>query len=121
MSNPRAKLIKLTEVEPFVPPSDRSTYSFKLIGQDTCGSKRVSLALSEVQPGGGVDRDRHPDSDQIFFVLSGQGRAIVDGENFDLEPYSALFVPAGAWHEIQVTGYQVLRLIVLLAPEAWGE
>ena len=65
------------------------------------GTDRSQAAVRVIQPHTVVGRpeDRHPDSDQWVFVLSGTGRAVVDGREAKLAPGTLLLVEAGEPHE----------------------
>ncbi|MBI2874416.1 MAG: cupin domain-containing protein [Firmicutes bacterium] len=46
---------------------------------------------------------RHPQGDQIFFVLKGSGRFHLDNGTeriIDVKPGSTVYVPAGTWHQL---------------------
>lgn len=47
---------------------------------------------------------RHPQGEQIFFIIEGEGQFKLDDGNeevvMDVKPGSAIFVPTGVWHEL---------------------
>ena len=108
--------IRLTDIEATVPPLHINSYSWPVITSDTTGIESISLFVSEMQPGGYADSDRHPQFDQFFFVLSGRGKAIVDGKEFLMEPNGCLFIPKNAAHAMEVIGKETLRAIVICSP-----
>jgi quercetin dioxygenase-like cupin family protein len=110
--------IKLPDVEATVPPLHTNTYSWPLITSDTIGCDSISLFVSEIQPGGYAEMDRHPKFDQFFFVLSGRGKAIVNGKEFLMEPNGCLFIPKNAAHAMEVIGKETLRTIVICSTPA---
>ncbi|MDX1632843.1 MAG: cupin domain-containing protein, partial [Thermoanaerobaculia bacterium] len=59
---------------------------FRVLG----GSGRSQAATMILDPGRptGGPGNRHPDSDQWLYVISGRGRAVVEGETAPLEPGS---------------------------------
>lgn len=112
----KAKVIRQTDVEPYVPPKHSESDAWSLVNKNTCGCDSVIFAITEIRPGGRSDKDVHPKSDHVYYVLSGRGKAVVEGETFDLEPGVAFYIPAGAEHEIDVVGRETLRFVVLFAP-----
>jgi mannose-6-phosphate isomerase-like protein (cupin superfamily) len=70
----------------------------------------------------------HPDDDQVLFVESGCGVVLMGNEEDCLyfqQPVfnnSAIFVPAGTWHNVINTGDQPLKLFSIYAPphHPWG-
>lgn len=50
---------------------------------------------------------RHPQGDQVFFILKGQGNFYLDngGESLvEVADGSIIYVPAGVWHKLENTG-----------------
>lgn len=70
---------------------------------ETKRAKAATMILAPSDSTGGPD-NRHPDSDQWLFVLSGSGEAIVEGEKSSLEKNMLLVVEANEAHEIKNTG-----------------
>lgn len=59
--------------------------------------------ISEVyyfKPGQVLKAHRHPNGEQVFFFLKGNGKMSVEEETFDVNEGSTIFVKAGKWHEI---------------------
>ncbi len=60
---------------------------------------------------------RNAASEDVVYLASGRARAIVSGEGFDLEPGSALFVPAGAPYRFDVDQGEDALLVSVLSPQ----
>lgn len=85
------------------------------------GTSRSQAATMVLDPGrstGGPD-NRHPDSDQWLYVLSGRGRATVAGEEIEIEPGTLLLIEAGEAHEIAAGEEEPLSTISVYAPPAY--
>lgn len=85
------------------------------------GTPRSQAATMNLEPGqstGGPD-NRHPDSDQWLYVVSGRGRAMVEGETIELAPGSLLLIEAGEGHEIECSGDQWLETVNVYAPPVY--
>jgi mannose-6-phosphate isomerase-like protein (cupin superfamily) len=108
------KLINMKDIEPFIPPAHKDTFSWALISKDTVGVDNVTLSISEAQPGGGALKFIHADSQQITYVLSGKGVFIADGKEFIMEPGSCHFTPENTEHSTEVIGKETLRQIIIL-------
>lgn len=82
------------------------------------GTSRSQAATMVLGPGEstGGPRNRHEESDQWLYVLSGTGRAAVGGEQVDLSPGSLLLIEAGETHEIECTGDAPLETLDVYAP-----
>ena len=85
------------------------------------GNKRSQAAQMTLAPGdseGGPD-NRHRGADQWLFVVSGTGRAIVDGESIALRKGTLLLIARGERHEIKNTGRTPLRTLNMYVPPAY--
>jgi mannose-6-phosphate isomerase-like protein (cupin superfamily) len=73
-----------------------------------------SLAEASLAPGQSTQRHHHAASEEIYFVLEGEGELEIDGERRRVGPGDAALIPAGAWHEIVATS--PLRFLCCCAP-----
>jgi mannose-6-phosphate isomerase-like protein (cupin superfamily) len=87
-----------------------------LAGSDR--SQAAAMVLSPGQSTGGPD-NRHPGSDQWLFVVLGRGKAVVEGEERDLEEGSLLLIEAGEAHEIRNDGDRPLETLGFYAPPVY--
>jgi mannose-6-phosphate isomerase-like protein (cupin superfamily) len=85
------------------------------------GNRRSQAAEMVLAPGdceGGPD-NRHRGADQWLFVLSGQGRATVNGRRYALRAGSLLLIERGDTHEIRNSGRTLLRTLNVYVPPAY--
>jgi mannose-6-phosphate isomerase-like protein (cupin superfamily) len=87
------------------------------IGNVRCQSAEMTVAPRESE--GGAD-NQHPDSDQWLYVVSGTGKAIVDGREQRLRKGSLLLIEHGEKHEIRCTGRSPLKTLNLYVPPAYN-
>ena len=83
------------------------------------GTEGAGLTFGEVvlQPGRGHDRHNHPESEEILYVLSGEGEQIIDdGDPFPVKPGNTIYVPTGVFHSTRNTGWEPMRLLALYNP-----
>ncbi len=82
------------------------------------GNSESQSATMVIAPGDstGSDTNRHPDSDQWLFVVSGEGEAIVEGERMDLSTHSLVLIERGEAHEIKNTGTGPLETLNFYVP-----
>lgn len=82
---------------------------------------RSQAATMVLEPGSGTGgpENRHAESDQWLFVLSGNGTATVAGEEVSLGPGELLLIEAGQTHEIRNTGTTPLETLNFYAPKAY--
>jgi len=75
-----------------------------------------SLAEATLEPGQATERHYHSVSEEIYFVLKGQGEMELDGETRFLRPGDAVLIPPGAWHTLENNGTSELRILCCCAP-----
>jgi oxalate decarboxylase/phosphoglucose isomerase-like protein (cupin superfamily) len=68
-------------------------------------------------PGMGHDRHNHPVSEEILYVLSGEGVQMVnDEEPFPVRPGDTIYIPTAVFHSTINTGWAPLRLLAVYNP-----
>jgi mannose-6-phosphate isomerase-like protein (cupin superfamily) len=75
-----------------------------------------SLAEATLGPGQATERHYHRTSEEIYFVLAGEGALEIDGEERSVGAGDAALIPPGAWHTIRNDGGGDLRFLCCCAP-----
>jgi mannose-6-phosphate isomerase-like protein (cupin superfamily) len=75
-----------------------------------------SLAEATLEVEQATERHYHRLTEEIYFVLKGQGRMEVDGDVTQVRPGDAVLIPAGAWHQLENNGTSELRILCCCAP-----
>lgn len=79
--------------------------------------KHSQLVLMSLRPNEEIGMEVHPDNDQFFRFEKGEGKCIIDGNEYDLRDGSAIVVPAGAQHNIiNVSVSDDLKLYTIYSP-----
>jgi mannose-6-phosphate isomerase-like protein (cupin superfamily) len=73
-----------------------------------------SLAEATLDPGQETERHYHARTEEIYFLLEGEGEMEVDGDRRLVGPGDAVLIPAGAWHQIRAE--TPLRFLCCCAP-----
>jgi len=64
-----------------------------------------------------IGMEVHTDNDQFFRFEKGQGKCVIDGNEYDVTDGSAIVVPAGAQHNIiNVSKTEDLKLYTIYSP-----
>lgn len=95
----------------------RAAGFFKVVG-GTARSQGATMILRPGQSTGGAD-NVHERSDQWLYVVSGSGRATVDGRDVTLGAGALLLIEAGETHEISNTGRTPLVTISVYTPPVY--
>ena len=101
------EVTSLTSVTPFT-TKDGSTI------QELHHTALQSLAQATLDPGQTTQRHYHRESEEIYFLLEGEGDLEIDGETTRIGPGDAALIPPGAWHEIVAAS--PLRFLCCCAP-----
>jgi mannose-6-phosphate isomerase-like protein (cupin superfamily) len=78
--------------------------------------KHSQLVLMSLKPGEEIGAEVHEDNDQFFRFESGQGKVLIDGNEYVVSDGSAIVVPAGAKHNVINTGASELKLYTIYSP-----
>lgn len=78
--------------------------------------RHSQLVLMALQSKEEIGEEIHIDNDQFFRFESGNGKVIIDGNEYDVSDGDSVIVPAGAKHNIINTGSEILRLYTIYSP-----
>lgn len=80
-------------------------------------SKHSQLVLMSLRPNEEIGMEAHPDNDQFFRFEKGQGKCVIDGNEYELSDGVAVVVPAGAQHNIiNTSSDSELKLYTIYSP-----
>lgn len=105
-----------------VRPEDVETQQFEwgvlkwLSTPTVTGATEFSAGIVQLVPGAGHERHTHPESEEILYVISGQGQQTVDGETFEIGPGELVFIDADTPHSTINTGWETLKLVAIYGP-----
>jgi mannose-6-phosphate isomerase-like protein (cupin superfamily) len=75
------------------------------------------LVLMSLKPNEEIGMEVHPDNDQFFRFDKGEGKVIIDGNEYKVGDGFAVVVPAGAQHNvINTSGKEDLKLYTIYSP-----
>jgi len=87
-----------------------------LINEFTVGARQISMGTNVTEVGSKIPMHKHTDSEEAMFVIQGKGKLICGGEEYDLEPGTAIFSPLGVEHEIINVGDEPFKIVWAYAP-----
>ncbi len=108
--------------------SDRASF----IGQDKAlvkeiasprntGMKNQSVAEVTIKPGDSVLEHYHIRSEELFYILEGEGLMTVEGESGSVGKGDAVAVFPGMAHKVKNTGDNDLVMLVMCSPSYCDE
>lgn len=75
------------------------------------------LISCSIHPGGSIGLHRHETSDDINYVISGEGKAICDGQEEKLRAGTCHICKKGSEHSIENTGDEDLILLTVVVEQ----
>lgn len=75
------------------------------------------LVVMSLQPGEEIGSEIHEENDQFFRFETGEGRVVIDDNEYNVTDGSAVIVPAGSTHNvINISDSRDLKLYTLYMP-----
>ncbi len=84
----------------FTTDIEKDTLENKNFRKVLYSSKYSQLVLMSLKPNEEIGMEVHLENDQFFRFEKGQGKCIIDGNEYDVSDGVAVVVPAGAKHNI---------------------
>ncbi|PIP68768.1 cupin domain-containing protein [Candidatus Nomurabacteria bacterium CG_4_9_14_0_2_um_filter_32_10] len=79
--------------------------------------KHSQLVLMSLMPNEDIGIEIHKDNDQFFRFEKGEGKCVIDGNEYILEDGSVIVVPAGAEHNIvNISDTEDLKFYTIYSP-----
>lgn len=80
-------------------------------------AQHSQLVAMSLKPKEEIGMEVHPDSDQFFRFEKGQGKCIIDGNEYEIGDGVAVVVPSGSQHNIiNTSGIEDLKLYTIYSP-----
>jgi oxalate decarboxylase/phosphoglucose isomerase-like protein (cupin superfamily) len=74
-----------------------------LITKESVGASRTVFGVTYFPPGARHEIHRHPNAEEVEYLITGSGIAYVDDDAVELGPGEAVFVPQNAYHGFENT------------------
>ncbi len=79
--------------------------------------KHLQLVVMSIPVGGEIGQEVHDENDQFIRIEQGTGKAIIDGNEYELADGDVVLIPQGAEHNVLNTSRDtVLKLYTLYGP-----
>jgi mannose-6-phosphate isomerase-like protein (cupin superfamily) len=88
----------------------------ELLAHRNSSIRNQSLAEARLDPGARTAAHYHPKCEEIYYILTGQGRMEIDGEMRTVARGDAIAIPPGQTHQITNTGSETLVFLCCCAP-----
>jgi quercetin dioxygenase-like cupin family protein len=101
------------DIEFFKHPKHIEVYKKDLTNNDENG--RLSAHILKVMPGGEILPHTH-EVLEVFYIKTGRGTALINGEHQAAEAGSIIIAPAGSEHGLKNDGTEVIELYAVFSP-----
>ena len=78
--------------------------------------KNQSLAEATLPVNGATQRHYHKQSEELYFILEGEGVMEINGEVRQVSPGDGILIPAGTWHQIRSSKTTPLQFLCCCSP-----
>ena len=107
-------IINRDNVKPFI--TKDSSEIREILAPRNSIIQRQSLAEARLLPGLSTEEHYHPQTEEIYYILTGSGRMVIDGESRDVKKHDGIAIPPGARHKITNTGTDDLIFLCCCVP-----
>lgn len=87
-----------------------------LIDRTNSEIELCSLAEEILPPGKAVRRHHHLQTEEIYYILSGEGEMSVGDETQTVKAGDAIFIPRTNTHALKNTGSEPIKLLLICGP-----
>lgn len=89
---------------------------WELIDTKNTDAQRLNLAHVNIDEGRTAQPHLHRETEELYFILGGQGEVSIGSSVCAVSEGSAVFIPPGYVHTIKNTGRTTLRLLAINSP-----
>lgn len=82
----------------------------------TLGTKNLWLGVDLIEPHNTSNPHSHDDLEEIFYVVSGQGRIVVGDEEVEASAGLCVYVPPLMVHQLINDGNEVMKVVNVTSP-----
>ncbi len=93
--------IREVDAQVMTKPDQEGLIVRNVINKGNTGARRVDLLTSELPPGKVHLLHRHPNAEQIMYVLEGSCLALSEDEPVRLNEGDAVYIVQGEWHGVR--------------------
>jgi mannose-6-phosphate isomerase-like protein (cupin superfamily) len=90
--------------------------SYLLLAPGQFGSQHLGITWVDADPGSQQSLHSHPDSEQVYVIVSGRGEMIIEGETREVVAGTMVFIPPESKHAIHNPGSERLTFVTATAP-----
>jgi mannose-6-phosphate isomerase-like protein (cupin superfamily) len=105
---------------PLLESPDRTMQDSVMVTDKSCGAQQYTAGLFFVRPGTRGHADQHDGQEELYYIISGEGKVVVDDIPHPIQEGDVVFIPDGATHYLVNDGPKPLALFWAL-PTSWSK
>ncbi len=78
--------------------------------------KYTQVVIMSIPPGGEIGSEVHPDTDQVLYLVEGEGKVVLNGEEASFKVGDLVLVHAGIEHNFITIGDIPMKIITMYSP-----
>lgn len=78
--------------------------------------KHTQVVVMSIPVGGEIGEEVHTDNDQVLYLIDGEGKMILDGEEMPFRKHDLVLVNAGTKHNFITVGDEAMKIITTYSP-----
>jgi len=79
-------------------------------------ASHTQVVIMNVNPGEDIGLETHDKEDQVLYLISGQGKVLLNGVESDFTTGDCVLVPAGTEHNFTTVGDEPMKIITTYSP-----
>ena len=102
----KKRIIKVRDVVGFATKGYENIFESRLlIDKEGTGSGRLTVNHFTLKSGKSIPAGKHPcPFDEVYYVLRGNAILTLNGEEYEIGPDTAIFIPCETYHSLKNTG-----------------
>jgi quercetin dioxygenase-like cupin family protein len=89
---------------------------YMLVAPWNCSTSHLSAGLSVYSAGSKPEGHVHPLEEETIYCVSGLGRIVAEGVNWEMSPGTIVHVPPNTFHATESDGPDELQLLCVFTP-----
>ena len=100
------------------PPHDR--YMSLLLERDITPTKSMAAGVVTLPPGQAQHKLSVHEGEEVYLILQGKGRFVLDDKEYNVEKHTAVYVAPGTGHRAYNTGEEDMIMYFVNCPSCFG-
>ncbi len=103
-------------ITPYVKNIEKETLENDFFRKEIFTGEHLQITVMSLLPGEDIGAEVHPTTDQFLRIEQGSGKAIIDGQEYQVSDDFAITIPAGLEHNVINTGDVAMKLYSIYTP-----